>query len=885
MDSERSLFETQFRELTGHDPFPWQGALYEQFLDGRIPNVADLPTGLGKTSVIAVWLLALLKKPDKMPRRLVYVVNRRTVVDQTTAEVERLRERLPKLGDKRVSELAISTLRGQFADNEEWAADPSRTAVICGTVDMIGSRLLFEGYRIGRGKRPLHAGFLGQDALLVHDEAHLEPAFQKLIETIQCEQGHCRGSEDGTCKRCGRQERPREFRPFHVMALSATSRSDADCESGTFGLKEPDLEHPIVKQRISAVKALHLHLCSDEKKKLGEQVAELALQHRSSRTTVLVFVRAVKDVAGVVKQLKKNGASDEAIQTLTGTMRGLERDRFVDHWILKCFLRQACPLRTVYLVCTSAGEVGVNLSADHMVCDLPTFDSMAQRLGRVNRFGERDDTRVDVVHPAPGTFDEKHPHTPARRTTLGLLHYMDENLEGNLSPQSLSELSPNQRLAAFAPEPTILPATDILFDAWAMTSIRGKMPGRPPVAPYLHGVADWEPSRISVAWREEVDVIDKELLEREGKDFPQRLLDDYPLKTHETLTDRADRVLGELQKIENRMDGECPVWVVDANGVVQVTGLKRLLAIDKKRALVELADCTLLLPPRAGGLKGGLLDGKSSDATDVADEWRLPDDSNARRRVRQWDNDQPPPGMTLVRSIDTDPDPEEFATDENAIDGARQKPRIWWWFSLPRSAPNPTLAAAEPVTWTDHTNDVVRHVTAIADRLGLPPDLRAALILAAELHDLGKQRELWQRSIGNPNPTDWHAKPGKPAGKPRWRPRRLSEYRHEFGSLLDILSHEQHLERLDALEDPMRDLVLHLIAAHHGRARPHFTRDEAVDSHYATDAANAATIEVTRRYARLQRRYGRWGLAYLESLLRAADWAASANPSPAEVAS
>src|SRR5690606_5663497 len=127
---------------------------------------------------IAVWLLAR-NDGAPVPRRLVYVVNRRTVVDQTTDEVERLRAKLAAAGIQ--EELAVSTLRGQMADNREWSADPSRPAVICGTVDMIGSRLLFSGYRLGFKTRPLHAGFLGQDALLVHDEAHLEPAFQELV--------------------------------------------------------------------------------------------------------------------------------------------------------------------------------------------------------------------------------------------------------------------------------------------------------------------------------------------------------------------------------------------------------------------------------------------------------------------------------------------------------------------------------------------------------------------------------------------------------------------------------------------------------------------------------------------------------------------------------
>jgi len=175
-------FQQCFQTLTGHPPFPWQSALFNDwFAKGKVPPSCSIPTGLGKTNVIAVWLIALLRHPDKMARRLVYVVNRRTVVDQTTKEVENLRQNLATLPNlpNHAKELALSTLRGQFADNREWSANPARPAVICGTVDMIGSRLLFSGYGgIGYRSKPLHAGFLGQDALLVHDEAHLEPAFQ-----------------------------------------------------------------------------------------------------------------------------------------------------------------------------------------------------------------------------------------------------------------------------------------------------------------------------------------------------------------------------------------------------------------------------------------------------------------------------------------------------------------------------------------------------------------------------------------------------------------------------------------------------------------------------------------------------------------------------------
>jgi CRISPR-associated endonuclease/helicase Cas3 len=79
--------------------------------------------------------------------------------------------------------------------------------VIVGTADMVGSRLPFAGCGRGFKSSPLHAGLIGQDVLLVHDEAHLEPVFQDLITAIQLEQQRCR-----------------EFRPLLVMPLPDRAR-------------------------------------------------------------------------------------------------------------------------------------------------------------------------------------------------------------------------------------------------------------------------------------------------------------------------------------------------------------------------------------------------------------------------------------------------------------------------------------------------------------------------------------------------------------------------------------------------------------------------------------------------------------------------------------
>ena len=87
-------FGRLFKQITGFEPLSWQTRLYvEHFRIGDLPSAIDLPTGLGKTAVIALWLIARANGVP-LPRRLVYVVDRRAVVDQATEFAVRLRQAL-----------------------------------------------------------------------------------------------------------------------------------------------------------------------------------------------------------------------------------------------------------------------------------------------------------------------------------------------------------------------------------------------------------------------------------------------------------------------------------------------------------------------------------------------------------------------------------------------------------------------------------------------------------------------------------------------------------------------------------------------------------------------------------------------------------------------
>jgi len=399
---------------TSHAPFPWQDELLRRFRQGELVSSLDIPTGLGKTAVMAVWLVArALGAPQ--PRRLVYVVDRRAVVDQATEVAEALCAWVAKepgvagalgLGDR---PLPISTLRGQHVDNRAWLEDPSSPAIVIGTVDMVGSRLLFSGYGVSSKMRPYHAGLLGADTLVVLDEAHLVPSFEDLLREVE------RGADSFGPKEASLRGLVPEFK---FLSLSATGRQT---DTTALVLSDEDRSNPIVKKRLTAKKALSIVDLgkntddADEATKnkwpklagvLAKQAWEVTTQG-SALVRCLVFCNARKDTTAVAAELrslaKSATAPEPTIELFVGGRRVNERTQARDAVARLGFLAgTAVNLeRSAFLIATSAGEVGVDLDADHMVCDLVAWERMVQRLGRVNRRGDGDAKVVVVVDSEP----------------------------------------------------------------------------------------------------------------------------------------------------------------------------------------------------------------------------------------------------------------------------------------------------------------------------------------------------------------------------------------------------------------------------------------------------------------------------------------------------
>ena len=822
-----------FRALVGDDPYPWQRRLYARLVAGTVPGAVDVPTGCGKTACVLLALLAGLENRS-LPRRVVHVVDRRALVDQSAEAVrgwvDRM-EALPGLSqafDARAAfpaarPVALGVLRGGHADEGAWRVDPARPAVVVGTVDMVGSRLLFAGYGTGRSRRAMDAGLLGHDALVLLDEAHLSPAMAALLDAIA-------GLGDG--------------RSFRVMKLSATAPGGC---GDVLGLGRYDLKDERLRRRFRAVKRPRFVEAATEGRRT-RALADAAAAHPTG--AVAVFVERVADARLVAARLSR-ATDPERVAVLTGTLRGRERAALASGAVWRRFSpereRTGGERPSAYLVMTSAGEVGVDLDADHAVMDLAPLDSMVQRLGRVNRAGLGRST-VTVVHPAGASPTGARAGTPAaelaaaKRGTLALLRRLPD-----LSPAALRSVDPVTFATCASPGATPARLDRAVVEAFAMSSAGLPLPR---VGVYLKGVPPApEAPQTWLAWRR--DVADLGLA---GPEAAGAALSFFPLRGDELArapTPYARRLIARALARKGKRG--LPLVVLGSGGepfAVRVSGVEDLPPLEY---------ATVVLPPFAGGLSAEGLPDKDAPGP-------VPDVGDTAERVRTlaggpFEGDGEPPAWVEDGASLRVPVPDEGGEAGRA-----------WVYALRR--PGPELATSE-LTWlggsTQGLDEHGRRVGEAARRLGaalesgLDPGLAQALGLAGEWHDTGKSRRVWQLAAGA-------APDGAPLAKARrgrLRAGALGGYRHELGSLADA-------ERALPHETPHRDLVLHLVAAHHGWARPGFPPAGQWDPESSAAESRARAARVADRYARLSAALGPWRLAWLEALLKAADaWVSS----------
>ena len=163
-------FEDFFRTATsGHDAFPFQ----MRFATGpTLPRLVKVPTGLGKTAMAVLGWLWGRRYADRSvksstPRRLVYCLPMRVLVEQTRDEVKGWLQNLGLADEVKVYVL----MGGDQA--EDWDLYPEKDAILVGTQDMLLSRALNRGYAMSRYRWPLPFGLLNNDCLWILDEVQL----------------------------------------------------------------------------------------------------------------------------------------------------------------------------------------------------------------------------------------------------------------------------------------------------------------------------------------------------------------------------------------------------------------------------------------------------------------------------------------------------------------------------------------------------------------------------------------------------------------------------------------------------------------------------------------------------------------------------------------
>ena len=541
-DSAVASFPDFLRALRGYEPFPWQAAFAQRLVDGETPDILDVPTGLGKTSVLHCWAYALAAQARTaertLPVRLCFVVDRRLIVDSAYEEARALAGALERAQDGVIAEVAaglrslhgapslrplqVVRMRGGTTWDSRWLPRPDQAAIVVGTVDQFGSRLLFRGYGVSPSMRPIDAALVGLDSWLVIDEAHIA---EPLVRTTR-----------RVAKYQERMEARSGLRPLRVMEMSATVREDgagdafrAVIEEETSSSQFPAAAAEAKRRTHVAKPVRHIDLTglrkkrkrgdwSEQSSQLGSHMAYLARMLPVEAPAVIgVIANTISTARAVHTEL---GDLGENSVLLIGRIREYERERLLDEWLPRIEVGAARDdAQRLFVVATQTIEVGANIDFDAIVTECAPLPALIQRFGRVNRIGVLPERPSLIVHAEFAHASDNDPiyGDATSETWMYLCEQAGEPLAVPKLPvrrfRSLPcpfpsrldfGLRPLRELAAAAPDavvprPTFTPvALGAHFERWAASN-PVPFPDQA-VAPFLHGVKRGIPE-VFIAWR------------------------------------------------------------------------------------------------------------------------------------------------------------------------------------------------------------------------------------------------------------------------------------------------------------------------------------------------------------------------------------------------
>ncbi len=919
-------FPSFFQTLYGYPPFPWQQRLASQLAStGVWPDLLDLPTGTGKTAAldIALFHLALqAKNPERSaPIRILYVVDRRTIVDQAydrarhilaqlnSAEsgvLAQVRTRLRELSGEGPA-LEIALLRGGIPRSDSWARNPAQPLIAVSTVDQVGSRLLFRGYGVSRSMRPVHAGLLGNDALYLLDEVHLsQPFCQTLLEI------------ESLYRTWGKQV-PRT--PFQLVQMSATS---GESRASTFRLDQEDRRNGTLARRLGASKPAELKESSSAK--LASTVAAEALRMlKPQGVRVLVVVNRVQS-ARAIAQLLSSHENDFNVVLVTGRMRPIDRDALEQRLrpLVEGGRERDQSSQRLVVVATQCIEAGADFDFDGLVTECASLDALRQRFGRLNRFGEATSPTRAVVVASSDSLKKDPIYGEALKETWQWLK-MQPGIDFGWS--GLPTTSAPELASPRATAPVLLPSH---LDAWVQTS-PAPIPD-PDIALWLHGPRSG-PADCLVVWRADLT---QELLSDESQDeLVKSIVESVAPSTGEAMP-------VPYVAVRRWLAGLSEPRIADVEGASESDGDEAAPADRPARpyflwrgddsAVIrppqqKLAPGdTVIIPASYGGMSQGNWDpGSEIPVQDLGDlaSFRvrgrpclrlnasvlrsllgaeisppnLPseedEDADDRQVVKEWLDQQshwgPPFDEILTElkrqtlSLRVQRIDEGYAV----VSGRRVSQLEGTGTGGDGNTTEDDQASfnGTGITLREHLQGVARRAADYASKLGCPPETVELLRQAGLVHDIGKsdfrfQSKLWG---GNRYLAD---NAGEPLAKSTIRllskARRdlaasRSGYppgcRHECQSLAMLLAASPI-----AVHDV--DLLLHLVASHHGHCRPFapFVEESSATrvafEHFSAPANHAlARLDsgVADRFWQMVSRYGYWGLAWFEAILRLAD--------------